>query len=186
MKQKCTIISFRDSRKSSYFAKQLNPKNFQASDGWHRRWKERNNISLKTVSRESKSVTPEMVNARNGQKRPFQLFLSNYDLKDIYNANKFGLFYQCFPNKIYQLKSEKCYGGKLSKICITDMTAEMFWAKVTQVRHWEWQESTMLKKCQVFATEINGKVGWMGNCLKSGSESWTGRLLLKEEMLLLW
>ena len=26
----------------------------------------------------------------------------------------------------------------------------------------------------------------MGNCLKSGSESWTGSLLLKEEMLLLW
>ena len=121
-----------------------------------------------------------------GQKHPFQLFLSNYDLKDIYNANKFGLSYQCFPKKIYQLKSEKCYGGKLSKIRITDMTAEMLWAKVTQVCHWEGQESKILQKCQVFATEINGKVEWMGNCLKSGSKSWTGRLLLKEEMLLLW
>ena len=27
---------------------------------------------------------------------------------------------------------------------------------------------------------------WMGNCLKSGSESWTGSLLWKEEILLLW
>ena len=32
-------------------------------------------------------------------------------------------FYQCLPNKTYQLKSEKCYGGKLSKIRITGMAA---------------------------------------------------------------
>ena len=32
-------------------------------------------------------------------------------------------FYQCLPNKSYQLKSEKCYGKKLSKIRITGMAA---------------------------------------------------------------
>ena len=32
-------------------------------------------------------------------------------------------FYQCFPNKTYQLKSEKSYEGKLSKIPITGMAA---------------------------------------------------------------
>ena len=32
-------------------------------------------------------------------------------------------FYQCLPNKTYQLKSEKCYVGKLSKIRITGMAA---------------------------------------------------------------
>ena len=51
------------------------------------------------------------------------ILLSNYDLKDIYNADEFVLFYQSLPNKTYQLKSEKCYGGKLSKICITGMAA---------------------------------------------------------------
>ena len=50
-------------------------------------------------------------------------FFSNYDLKDIYNADEFALFYQCLPNKTYQLKSEKCYEGKLSKISITGMPA---------------------------------------------------------------
>ena len=59
--------------KAVIFTKELNIQNFQASDGWLRRWKERNNISLKTVSGESKSATPEMVNAC-GQKRPFQLY----------------------------------------------------------------------------------------------------------------
>ena len=34
--------------KAVIFAKELNTENFQASDGWLRRWKERNNISFKT------------------------------------------------------------------------------------------------------------------------------------------
>ena len=59
-----------------------------------------------------------------GQKRPFSTLLSNFDLKGIYNADEFGLFYQCLPNKTYQLKSEKCFVGKLSKIRITGMAAE--------------------------------------------------------------
>ena len=50
-------------KKAVIFAKELNTENFQASDGWLRLWKERDNISFKTVSGESKSVTPEMVNA---------------------------------------------------------------------------------------------------------------------------
>ena len=66
-------------------------------------------------------LTPEMANAWSGTSLP--TLLSNYDLKDIYNADEFGLFYQCLPNKTDHLKSEKCYGGKLSKIHITGMTA---------------------------------------------------------------
>ena len=49
--------------KAVIFAKELNTENFQVSDGWLRRWKERNNIPFKTVSGKSKSITPEMVNA---------------------------------------------------------------------------------------------------------------------------
>ena len=107
--------------KAVIFAKELNTENFQASDGWLRRWKERNNISFKTVSGESKSVIPEMVNVWSETSLP--TLLSNYNLKDIYNTHEFGPFYQCLPNKTYQLKSEKCYGGKLSKIRITGMAA---------------------------------------------------------------
>ena len=77
--------------KSVIFAKELNTENFQASNGWLRRWKERNNISFKTVSGESKSVTPEMVNAWSETSLP--TLLSNYDLKDICKTDEFGLFY---------------------------------------------------------------------------------------------
>ena len=47
--------------KALTFAKELNVENFQALDDWLRRWKERNHITFKTVSGESKFVTPEMV-----------------------------------------------------------------------------------------------------------------------------
>ena len=53
----------------------------------------------------------------------FPTILSNYDLRDIYKADEFGPFHQCYPLKTYQLKAEKCYGGKLSKICIAGMAA---------------------------------------------------------------
>ena len=132
-------------------AKELNTENFQASDGWLRGWKERNNISFKAVSGESKSVTPEMVNAWSETSLP--TLLSNYDLKDIYNADEFGLFYQCLPNKTCQLESEKCYGGKLSKIHITG-SSKCYGQQVTRACHWEGQESTMLQKCQVFTLPL--------------------------------
>ena len=45
-----------------------------------------------------------------------------HDLKDIFNTNEFGLFYQCLPNKTY-FKGQKCSGGKNSKIRLTGMTA---------------------------------------------------------------
>ena len=44
-------------------------------------------------------------------------------LKNIYNADKFGLFYQCLPDKSYQLKTEKSLSGKHSKISITGLAA---------------------------------------------------------------
>ena len=62
-----------------------------------------------------------MVNA--WKETSLSTLLSNYELKDIYNADEFGLFYKCVINKTYQLKSEKCSGGKLSKIHISEMAA---------------------------------------------------------------
>ena len=47
--------------KASIYAKELNIENFRASDGWLRRWKERRNITFKTISGESNSVTSETV-----------------------------------------------------------------------------------------------------------------------------
>ena len=47
--------------------------------------------------------------------------LSNYKLKDIYNADELGLFYECLLNKTYHFTSQKCSDGKLNKIRITGL-----------------------------------------------------------------
>ncbi|XP_065642520.1 tigger transposable element-derived protein 6-like [Hydra vulgaris] len=46
-----------------------------------------------------------------------------YTLENIFNADEFGLFYQCLPNKTYQLSREKCFGGKNSQVRLTGIAA---------------------------------------------------------------
>ena len=70
--------------KASQYAKELSVDNVKASDGWFCQWKERNNVTFKTICGESNSVTPEMVNAWSETSLPTLLY--NYELKDIYNA----------------------------------------------------------------------------------------------------
>ena len=83
--------------KAVFFAKELDIKDFQASNGWLERWKTRNNISYKTVAGEAKSCAPIMTTSWNETLLP--TILSKYKLEDIYNADEFGLFYQPLPEK---------------------------------------------------------------------------------------
>ena len=103
------------------FAKQLNIEKFQVSDSWLHVWKTWYNISLKEVAEKSRSVTPEMTNAWN------ETFLSTipsrYKLKDRYNADELGLFYQRLPKKTLHMKYKEWSGGKHSKVGLTGMAA---------------------------------------------------------------
>ena len=49
--------------------------------------------------------------------------LFRYSLENIFNANEFGLYYQCLPNKTLHLKGEKCSGRKHSKVRLTGLAA---------------------------------------------------------------
>ena len=49
--------------------------------------------------------------------------LSKHKLEDLCNADEFGLFYQSLPKKTLHLKSEKCIGGKLSKVRLAGLAA---------------------------------------------------------------
>ena len=50
--------------------------------------------------------------------------LSHYPLEKIFNAEEFGLFYYCLPNKTLHLKGETCSGvWKHFKIRMTRLTA---------------------------------------------------------------
>ena len=62
-----------------------------------------------------------MVTPWNETKLP--RLLSKCDLKYNFNADEFGLFYQCLPNKTYHFKRQACSGGKSSKVRLTEMTA---------------------------------------------------------------
>ena len=81
----------------------------------------RNDVYFKTVSGESKAITPEMVAGWNETALP--TLLSNYGLENIYIVEEFGLFYQFLPDKSYQLKTEKYSGGKHIKIRLTGLPA---------------------------------------------------------------
>ena len=78
-------------------------------------------VSFKNISGESKSVTEEMTALWTETTLP--TILSLYPLENIFNADEFGLFYQCLPNKTLHLKGEKCSGGKHSKIRLTGLAA---------------------------------------------------------------
>ena len=103
----------------SIFGKAFGITDFVPSNGWITHWKRRFNISFKKISGEGASCTPEMVSPWKETSLP--TLLSNYDLKDIYNTDEFGLFHQMHPEKSLHLKKEQCIGGKQSKVKITGM-----------------------------------------------------------------
>ena len=78
---------------------------------------------MKIIGGESKSVTKEMTSSWSETTLP--TILSNYKLEDIFNADEFGLFYQCLPDKTYHLKGEICSGGKKAKSDLLDWQQEV-------------------------------------------------------------
>ena len=103
------------------FAKELNITDFKASDGWLDRWKNRHNVVFRAISGEERSYTEEM--AASWAQTHLHTILSRYDLRDIYNADEFGLFYQQLPTKSCHLKGERCAGGKFSKVRLRGLAA---------------------------------------------------------------
>ena len=49
--------------------------------------------------------------------------LARYQLKDIFDADEFGLFYQALPSKSFHFQGKRFSGGKQSKVWSTRMTA---------------------------------------------------------------
>ena len=98
-------------------------------------------ISLGTIVWESTSVSKEMIAPWN------QTTLPNLKLKVggyIYNANEFGLFYQCLHVKTYHLSSEKRSGGKSSKIWFNrDGCCKFVRRKAWYVYNWKIKNASM-------------------------------------------
>ena len=107
--------------KTRKYAEELGIQDFKAFNGWFDRWKNRHSVTFKTVLGEAKSCTADMTASWLGTTLP--TLVTNYKLRDIYNADEFGLFYKALPSRSLQLIGEKCVGGKHSKECITGLAA---------------------------------------------------------------
>ena len=84
------------------FAKELNITDFKPSGGWLGRWKNRVNVVFRTVSGEERSCTEEM--AASWEQTHLPMILPRYELRNIYNADEFGLFYLQVPTKSFHSK----------------------------------------------------------------------------------
>lgn len=74
----------------------------------------RNDVSLKTISGENNAVSSEMTAL--WMEKTFPTIFYKYKMNDIFNADKFRLFYQYFLSKTYHLLGEKCSGGKTARL----------------------------------------------------------------------
>ena len=115
-----------------FYSRRKFPCSVHEKIGWKNSWKDfcnpifqlvnliyfRHSISLKVIGGECKSVTDKRTSSWNDATLP--TILSIYNLEDIFNADEFGLFYQCLPDKACHLKREKCSGGNKSKERVTD------------------------------------------------------------------
>ena len=109
--------------KAKELAEKINIKGFQASDGWLDRWKNRYNVSFKTVYGEGNSCTAEMTTP--WKETTLHTILSRYNLDEIYNADEFGLFFCMQPNKSLHLRSEACAGGNTVKLVLLEWRQQM-------------------------------------------------------------
>ena len=81
----------------------------------------RHGITFKEVSGKSEKVTREMT--APWEETTLPTILARYQLKDIFNAGEFGLFYEVLPSKSLHFRGKRCSGGKHSKVRLTEMAA---------------------------------------------------------------
>lgn len=111
-------ICYRQSRKKPSKNKRISRLtmpvyHFRGSNGWLESFKSKHEIVFSKLCSESASVSKEMCE---------EWILDNpalvkgYRPKDIFNADKTGLFYQCLPDKTAMFKNEECREGKQSEV----------------------------------------------------------------------
>lgn len=89
---------------------------FKASSGWLHKFKQRHNINCAVLSGECKSVNPETVSEFKSR---LPDIISEYEPKNIFNADESGLFFKAMPDRTLRVRSSPCKGGKRSKERLT-------------------------------------------------------------------
>ena len=132
----------------------------------------RHGITFKEVSGESEKVTKEMT--APWEETDLLTILARYQLKDIFNANEFGLFYKALPSKYLHFRGKHCFGGKHSKVLLTGMDASN--ALCEKIPMLVIGKSTSPRCSRTFVTspadiDLKRKHGWIGHFLMNGCKS---------------
>ncbi|XP_070378200.1 tigger transposable element-derived protein 6-like [Dermacentor albipictus] len=90
---------------------------FKAGTRWLSRFKARHDIVGKMLSGES--ALADIGNASAWISTNVSALLKDCAMRDIYNADETGLFYEMLPSKTIEMKGQRCYGGKHSKKRVT-------------------------------------------------------------------
>lgn len=89
----------------------------ERSGGWLTRFKRRHRVLFRKVSGESADVPDTTIEAWRSRVLPS--ILKGYSMKDVYNADEFGLFYNLLPDRSMCLQNEDTHGNKQSKARLT-------------------------------------------------------------------
>jgi hypothetical protein len=103
-------------KKALSFANILKIENFKASNGWLDKFCARNNIVFHAISGGSACVNQNDVNDWISR---LPNIISNYEPRNIFNADETGLFFRAMPDNSLVLKGSQCVGGKKAKERIT-------------------------------------------------------------------
>ena len=102
------------------YAAELGHEGFSGSNRWLDRWQKRHSVRMSTLSGEAADVSESIV---DDWRRCLESVCKGYQLRDIFNADKTGLFYRALPTKSMKVKGEEARGGKKSKERITVLLA---------------------------------------------------------------
>ena len=133
----------------------------------------RYDITFKEVSGESEKVTKEMT--APWEEKTLPTILARYQLKDIFNADQIGLFYETLPSK--SLHS----GGKHSKGRLRGMVRK---SQCLSLKNLPVQDPSSTFITSLVDIDLKRKLGWMGHFLKNGCTSPIVGSKCKEERLL--
>lgn len=90
--------------KAKEIAKHFNYSDFNASNGFIGRFKERNAVMFQTIHGESDGVSETITSDWINNKLPE--LIKDYDQNDIFNGDEFGLFWRILPNKTCNKRAE--------------------------------------------------------------------------------
>ena len=91
-------------------------------------------------------ITFKEVSTAPREETTLPTILARYQLKDLFNADEFALFFEALPSKSLHFRGKRCSGGKHSKVQLTGMAvSSAFGEKIPNVCDWKICQSQMLQ-----------------------------------------